>query len=318
MRSSCPTVILIVAVAWTTLHRCTADSPQQTDPAFPSSPLPPVRSNGRLMVQRVNRDADVGDAGTDDFYGNDVRRTIHTYHHVNDGSSADGSGWIIGGSRRRATVGSAQKHYQDKSTVASGDKRREPDDKHQWPVAVAGPDAASSLSEVQVIVHQTPNRNEVGDHQHYQQQQQQQQQDQQQSSDVATKWYSKRLSYTTKTSTPLAATPSSQQQQQQPVVAASNAVLLAEVLRQKAGINNSTVSKGYYGSSTISPTMTGSKGFQNDLMDMLGKSMCRTCQFFLQDHIDPFIFAHLYFPSNFASSRHSPVEVFFFLKLQTF
>lgn len=158
----------------------------------------------------------------DDF---DTRRTV--YRHVSDGSPSsaaddDGGGWIIGGSRRRASAGT-HKHYQDKAAE---------DEKTRWPV---GPDAASSLSEVQVVVHQTPHRR-----------------NEQQPSDASSKWYSKRLSYATKTS------PANVQ------AAGSNAALLAEVLGQKSGFNTSSVA-----------TTTGSKGFQNDLMDMLGKSMCR-------------------------------------------
>jgi len=58
-------------------------------------------------------------------------------------------------------------------------------------------------------------------------------------------------------------------QQQQPDAAGSNAVLLAEVLGQKSGFNTTAGKGSYYGGQTV----TGSKGFQNDLMDMLGKSM---------------------------------------------
>lgn len=245
-----------------------------------SSSSLPSRSNGRLMSQqqRVNRETDGGGGGVDDFYNHNdsndrsdghPHRTVNTYHHVSDSASSsastDGGGWIIGGSRRRASA-ATQKHYQDKTTASERpDKQREPADKHQWPaVSVPGPEAASSLSEVQVVVHQSPHHDFANDQQ------------QQQSFDVASKWYSKRLSYATKSSlassTP---SPSLSPQQQQPVAAASNAVLLAEVLGQKSGFNMTAgkgavaaATAGYYGSTT-----TGSKGFQNDLMDMLGKSM---------------------------------------------
>jgi len=232
-----------------------------------------VRSNDRQR-QRINRDTDGG--GGDDHHADDRsdvydgnRRKVNTYHHVSDGTSSsatDGGGWIIGGSRRRASAG-AHKYHQDKVTFAgeSDDKRREPEDnkqqhQQQWPTVVTGSEAASSLSEVQVVVHQAPHLNSVVDG------------DQQQpSSDATSKWYSKRLSYATKTS-PAAASatlPPSLLLQQQPDAAGSNAVLLAEVLGQKSGFNTTAGKGGYYGG----PTVTGSKGFQNDLMDMLGKSM---------------------------------------------
>ncbi|XP_015374911.1 PREDICTED: serine proteinase stubble-like isoform X1 [Diuraphis noxia] len=241
--------------------------------------VPPVLRSTDRQSQRINGDADGGlDGGGDDHHVNDRsdaydghRRTVNTYHHVSDGTSSsatDGGGWIIGSSRRRASAG-VHKYHQDKVAFAgeSDDKRREPaDDKQQWPVVVTGSEAASSLSEVQVVVHQAPHLNSVVDG------------DQQQpSSDVASKWYSKRLSYATKTS-PAAvsatAPPSlSLQQQQQPDAAGSNAVLLAEVLGQKSGFNTTAGKGGYYGG----PTVTGSKGFQNDLMDMLGKMIPQTC-----------------------------------------
>jgi len=232
-----------------------------------------VRSNDRQR-QRINRDTDGGGGGGDDHHIDDRsdsydgnRRTVNTYHHVSDGTSSsatDGGGWIIGGSRRRASAG-AHKYHQDKVTFAgeSDDKRREPEDdkqQQQWPAVITGSEAASSLSEVQVVVHQAPHLNSVVDG------------DQQQpSSDVASKWYSKRLSYATKTS-PAAASataPPSLSLQQQPDAVGSNAVLLAEVLGQKSGFNTTAGKGGYYGGQTV----TGSKGFQNDLMDMLGKSM---------------------------------------------
>jgi len=230
-----------------------------------------VRLNDRQR-QRINRDADGGDDHhvddrSDAYDGH--RRTVNTYHHVSDGTSSsatDGGGWIIGSSRRRASAGS-HKYHQDKVAFAgeSDDKRREPEDdkqqqQQQWPVVVTGSEAASSLSEVQVVVHQAPHLNSVVDG------------DQQQpSADVASKWYSKRLSYATKTSPAAvsATVPPSLSLQQQPDAAGSNAVLLAEVLGQKSGFNTTTGKGGYYGG----PTITGSKGFQNDLMDMLGKSM---------------------------------------------
>jgi len=232
-----------------------------------------VRSNDRQR-QRINRDTDGGGdgGGGDDHHADDRsdaydgnRRTVNTYHHVSDGTSTDGGGWIIGGSRRRASAG-AHKYHQDKVTFAgeSDNKRREPEDdkqqQQQWPAVVTGSEAASSLSEVQVVVHQAPHLNSVVDG------------DQQQpSSDVASKWYSKRLSYATKTSPAAvsATAPPSLSLQQQPDVAGSNAVLLAEVLGQKSGFNTTAGKGGYYGGQTV----TGSKGFQNDLMDMLGKSM---------------------------------------------
>lgn len=233
-----------------------------------------VRSNDRQR-QRINRDADGGvdgGGGGDDHQVDDRsdaydghRRTVNTYHHVSDGTSssaADGGGWIIGSSRRRASAG-VHKYHQDKVAFAgeSDDKRQEPvDDQQQWPVLVTGSEAASSLSEVQVVVHQAPHLNSVVDG------------DQQQpSSDVASKWYSKRLSYATKTSPAAvsATAPPSLSLQQPPDAAGSNAVLLAEVLGQKSGFNTTAGKGGYYGG----PTVTGSKGFQNDLMDMLGKSM---------------------------------------------
>lgn len=231
----------------------------------------PSDVNDRLH-QRINRDTD-GGRGDDHHHADDRsdaydgdRRTVNTYRHVSDGTSSsatDGGGWIIGGSRRRASA-SAHKYHQDKVTFAgeSDDKRREPvDDKQQqqWPAVVAGPEAASSLSEVQVVVHQAPHLNSVVDG------------DQQQpSSDVASKWYSKRLSYATKTSpAAAAATAPPSLSLQQPDTAGSNAVLLAEVLGQKSGFNTTAGKGGYYGGQTV----TGSKGFQNDLMDMLGKSM---------------------------------------------
>jgi len=225
-----------------------------------------IGSDDRLQRQRINRHTDGDGGGGDDenhaddrsdAYGEN-RRTVNTYRHVSDGTSssaADGGGWIIGGSRRRASAG-AHKYHQNKVTFADelDDKRREPDDKQpQWPAIVPRSEAASSLSEVQVVVHQAPHRNSVDGEQ------------QQPSSE--SKWYSKRLSYATKTSPAAAATPSLSLPQQ-PDAAGSNAVLLAEVLGQKSGFNT-TAGKGYYGVSTV----TGSKGFQNDLMDMLGKSM---------------------------------------------
>lgn len=220
--------------------------------------LSPARSNGRHMSaqqRRTNRGTDGGGGyGVDDgdraSDNHDGRRTVNTYHHVNDGtasSDADGGGWIIGGSRRRASTSAHKQYHQDKSTAVSGGDQ-------QRPVTVIGQEAqeaASSLSEVQVVVHQSPHRNALHD---------------QQSSDASSKWYSKRLSYATKSSSP--ATPL---HQQAPVAAGSNAILLAEVLGQKSGFNGTTGGKGYYGSTAA--TMSGSKGFQNDLMDMLGKSM---------------------------------------------
>lgn len=228
MRSHSTVVIVtvvVVAVRVITTSLC-ADA----DPADGSTPFP----------SRTNRETDDG-GGQNDF-GNgrtdradfDLRRTV--YHHVSDGSSSssdDGGGWIIGGSRRRASAGT-HKYYQDKAAA---------DEKTRWPAAPVGPDAASSLSEVQVVVHQSPHRRN-------------EQQQQQQPSDALSKWYSKRLSYVTKTSPATL---------QQPVAAGSNAVLLAEVLGQKSGFN----------ATSSAVTTTGSKGFQNDLMDMLGKSMCR-------------------------------------------
>jgi len=234
-----------------------------------------VSSSDDRQSQRISRETD-GVVGADndrsDAYDGGLRRTVNTYHHVSDGtsssSSADGGGgWIIGGSRRRASAGAHKYMHQDKVAFAgeTDDKRREPtDDKlqQQWP-AVVGSEGASSLSEVQVVVHQ-PHHNSVTDG------------DQQQlSSDAASKWYSKRLSYATKTS-PVASSatvvpplPSSLSLQPQPDAAGSNAVLLAEVLGQKSGFNTTAGKGGYYGGQTV----TGSKGFQNDLMDMLGKSM---------------------------------------------
>ncbi|XP_001943624.2 serine protease 44 isoform X3 [Acyrthosiphon pisum] len=246
-----------------------------------STPLA-VRSNDR-QHQRINRDTDGGGSGSGDgglgddhhiddrsdaYDGN--RRTVNTYHHVSDGTSSsasNGGGWIIGGSRRRASAG-AHKYHQDKVTFVgeSDNKRREPEDdkQQQWPAVITGSEAASSLSEVQVVVHQAPHLNSVVDG------------DQQQpSSDVASKWYSKRLSYATKTS-PAAASgtaPPLLSLQQQPDAVGSNAVLLAEVLGQKSGFNTTAGKGGYYGGQTI----TGSKGFQNDLMDMLGKMIPQTC-----------------------------------------
>ncbi|XP_050062122.1 serine proteinase stubble-like isoform X1 [Aphis gossypii] len=244
-------------------------------------------SSDDRQSQRISRDADGGGGGADvdrsDAYDGGLRRTVNTYHHVSDGtsssSSADGGGgWIIGGSRRRASAGAHKYMHQDKVAFAgeTDDKRREPtDDKlqQQWPAAV-GSEGASSLSEVQVVVHQPlSHHNSVTDGDH-----------QQPSSDAASKWYSKRLSYATKTS-PAAASatvapplPSSlqslqPQQQQQPDAAGSNAVLLAEVLGQKSGFNTTAGKGGYYGGQTV----TGSKGFQNDLMDMLGKMIPQTC-----------------------------------------
>lgn len=211
--------------------------------------LSPARSNGRHMTvqqRRTNRDTDIGAAGNGASDNHDGHRTVNTYHHVNDGtasSDTDGGGWIIGGSRRRASTGAQKQYHQDKGMVSSGDK--------QWPTMVTGQEAASSLSEVQVVVHQSPHRNALHD---------------QQSSEASSKWYSKRLSYATKPS------PAAPLDQQAPAVAAgSNAILLAEVLGQKSGFNATSGGKGYYGSAAA--TMSGSKGFQNDLMDMLGKSM---------------------------------------------
>lgn len=213
--------------------------------------LSPVRSNGRHMSvqqRRTNRDTDSGGGGDGANDSYDGHRTVNTYHHVNDGtasSDTDGGGWIIGGSRRRASTVAQKQYHQDKSTVSGGDK--------QWPVTVIGQgaqEAASSLSEVQVVVHQSPHRNALHN---------------QQSSDASSKWYSKRLSYATKSS------PATPLHQQVPVAAGSNAILLAEVLGQKSGFNATSGGKGYYGSTAA--TMSGSKGFQNDLMDMLGKSM---------------------------------------------
>lgn len=241
-----------------------------------------------LQRQRINRDTDGG--GGDDHHAEDRsdvydanRRKVNTYHHVSDGTSSsatDGGGWIIGGSRRRASAG-AHKYHQDKVTFTgeSDDKRREPEDdkqlhQQQWPAVVTGSEAASSLSEVQVVV-QAPHLNSVIDG------------DQQQpSSDVASKWYSKRLSYATKTSPAAtsATIPPSLLLQQQPDAAGSNAVLLAEVLGQKSGFNTTAGKGGYYSG----PTVTGSKGFQNDLMDMLGKSMLGT-RFFP----GPFVFIRI-------------------------
>lgn len=217
-----------------------------------------IRPNGRLLINprsRINRATDSdGEAiaidRSDYVSDGDVRRTINTYHHVNDGTSSAGDGWIIGGSRRRGPAG-AQKHYQDKT---SGDDER-PEKSQLWSASTTGgSEAASSLSEVQVVVHpSSPYRDD---------------EQQQQSTDASSsKWYSKRLSYATKTSPAGTVTPPSYLQQQ-PMTAGSNAVLLAEVLGQKSGFNT-TAGKGaavYYG------TTTGSKGFQNDLMDMLGKS----------------------------------------------
>lgn len=227
-----------------------------------SSSEPP--SADASIESALDRSGDVGGGG-----GNEVlrRRTVNTYRHVNDGTSpsADAAdGWIIGGSRRRASAtaagGSPSKHYyQDKT--AGGDRL----DKLQWPAVVAGSsDAASSLSEVQIVALPQP----------YQQQPQPNRDEhgnillQQTTSEISpdassppSQWYSKRLSYATKS--PPATSPSLQ-----PVAAESNAVLLAEVLGQKSGFINATANKGYYG-----PPVTGSKGFQNDLMDMLGKSM---------------------------------------------
>lgn len=223
--------------------------------AFPSAA---ARANGRLITQHQQTDRDADGVASDEYFGNDRadhatdidHRTV--YRHVSDGtsssSSTDGGGWIIGGSRRRASAGT-HKYYQD--------KQREPDDKppQQWSSSAAGPEVASSLSEVQVVVHQSPvHRN-----------------DQQQSADASSKWYSKRLSYVTKSSPAVTvATPTSQQ----PVAAGSNAVLLAEVLGQKSGFNT-TAGKGASAVGYYGQTNTGSKGFQNDLMDMLGKSMCQ-------------------------------------------
>ncbi|XP_025207415.1 uncharacterized protein LOC112603172 isoform X3 [Melanaphis sacchari] len=253
---------------------------------YPSdAPSAAVRSSDGGPRHRADRgDAD-GDGGGDrpDAYGDGIRRTVNTYRHVSDGTSSsatDGGGWIIGGSRRRA---SHKYYHQDKAAAFAGgetvdNERREPaDDKphhqQQWPVAAGvGPDAASSLSEVQVVVHQPPHRNSVADGDDHQQPAS--------SSDVASKWYSKRMSYATKTSlaaaSATAATPSlslQQQQQQQPDAVGSNAVLLAEVLGQKSGFNTTAGKGGYYGG----PTVTGSKGFQNELMDMLGKMIPQTC-----------------------------------------
>lgn len=253
------------------LYRCDGSTSDPRDVVVPSKVSfeprhvlrsrtdPESRPNGRLLMnpRRINRAADSGgdapvandrsDYGSD---GSDVRRTINTYHHVNDGTSSAADGWIIGSSRRRGPAG-AQKYYQDKT---SGDDER-PEKTQQWPPATnGGSEAASSLSEVQVVVHPSlPFRDN--------------EQLQQQSTDASlSKWYSKRLSYSTKTSAAGTVTPPSHLQQ--PVTAGSNAALLAEVLGQKSGFNT-TAGKGaavYYG------TTTGSKGFQNDLMDMLGKS----------------------------------------------
>lgn len=251
----------------------------------------PARSNGRLTShqhqQRVDRD--MGDShrvtyavidDRADYYNtadssngvaasSDGRRIVNTYQHVSDGSSTGGSsegdGWIIGGSRRRASAATEKYKHQD--------KMGKPDNK-QWSSTVSftkndGLDAASSLSEVQVVVHhQQPHNNEF-------------QQPPLSSSDVSSKWYSKRLSYVSKTMASPSAYGSQShqnfQEQQQPLAtAASNALLLAEVLGQKSGFNNTAAV--YYAPLTA----TGSKGFQNDLMDMLGKSMCRcSCLHFL-------------------------------------
>lgn len=215
------------------------------------------------VASALDRSGDVGG-------GNEVlrRRTVNTYRHVNDGASsgAAADGWIIGGSRRRASAtsgGSPSKHYyQDKT--AGGDRL----DKLQWPTVVAeSSDAASSLSEVQIVAlpspllppqpQQQPNRD---DH-HNILQPQMPSEISPDASSPPSQWYSKRLSYATKS-------PSAMSPSVQPVAAESNAVLLAEVLGQKSGFINATAGKGYYG-----PPITGSKGFQNDLMDMLGKSM---------------------------------------------
>lgn len=243
-------------------------SSDQTDVDLVATRLPiqPVvsRSNGRLMLHRVNRDTEGSDgtSGENYYNANDrlamntaavVRRAVNTYHHVNDGSSSvDGGGWIIGGNRRRGSA-DAFKHQQ----LLHQDKKTDEDKptKQTWlPGVDSGSEAASSLSEVQVVVQQSPHRNNLVNDQQ-----------QQLLSDASSKWYSKRLSYATKSS-PAALV---HLQQQQPLTTGSNAVLLAEVLGQKSGFNTTGTDKGYYGPTTV----TGSKGFQNDLMDMLGKSM---------------------------------------------
>lgn len=252
--------LLVVVVSVVTVSLCQDDGPDVTDrDGLFSSPLA-AQTNGRLTMdrRRTNRDTDSGggDDFRDEYFGKTDRNDFNSrtvYHHVSDGASSSSSssddGWIIGGSRRRASAGTHKQHG-DKTTLPDGDKWREPDDPKTWPV---GPDAASSLSEVQVVVHQSPHRRN---------------EQQQQHSDASSKWYSKRLSYVTKTTSPA---PTSAAPHQQPVAAGSNAVLLTEVLGHKSGFNTSA---GYYGSAAP-VTNTGSKGFQNDLMDMLGKSTWR-------------------------------------------
>lgn len=250
-------VIMLVVAAASSVCRC-AGVGSSSDVATFASANP---SGGRLTqarrgLQRTSRDTD------GDRYGNEVHRsrTVNTYRHVTDGtsSSADpAEGWIIGGSRRRASAsGSPSKHYQDKTAAVDRP------DKQQWPAAVGGPDAASSLSEVQIVV-QPPPTSPYRDEQHNNLQQQTSSDVLLDTSSTPSKWYSKRLSYATKSITTATASSSLQ-----PVVAENNAVLLTEVLGQKSGFINTTADKGYYG-----PPATGSKGFQNDLMDMLGKSM---------------------------------------------
>lgn len=180
-----------------------------------------------------------------------VGRTVNRYHHAGD--DGVGGGWIIGGSRRRASAGASQKlHY---NSGGGGGDDDDDDNKlqqhlrlHSGAPATALQETASSLSEIQVVVHQPsplPHRNVVDNEQQQSQQ------------SASSKWYTKR---------PL----------QQAAVAPSangNAALLAEVLGHKSGFNTSagTDAKGYYYNNGLA---TGSKGFQNDLMDMLGKSTC--------------------------------------------
>lgn len=172
----------------------------------------------------------------------DAYRRVNMYRHVSDGT---GNGqWIIGGSRRRA---STPPSTERKKFQAHHDRRHQDEaEQHEWSATshqAGGPDAASSLSEVVAVP--SPHRNAIELHG--------------QQEDVAQLWHSKRLAYITKTSPSTAAPP-----QPSP---SGNAVLLAEVLGQKSGLNGTT--KGYYG---VTAAAGGSKGFQNDLMDMLGKS----------------------------------------------
>lgn len=183
--------------------------------------------------------ATVAAAATDDDSGQyPVRdRVSATYHHVTaDGAGTGGTGWIIGDSRRRASSPTAErKKYQVHHRDNAAEQQHQQN--HEWP----SPDAASSLSEVVVVP--SPHHNAIATESssltH-------------QPSDSSSLWHSKRLAYVTKSSPSTAAPPSSTPQ--------GNAALLAEVLGQKSGLNGTV--KG----------VSGSKGFQNDLMDMLGKS----------------------------------------------